>query len=98
MCEDGSPKVEVEFYPLGNGTEVINCNETKRYDIKGIGFERDVHEEQEIEKIYIEYKIKWNDPVRNIRVIERAVLVKVKVKGKLINRLYDNEEIVAEWE
>lgn len=45
-----------------------------------------------------EYLKMVSNPVKEIKVINNAVLMKVRENGKLINRLYDNEKIVAEWE
>lgn len=86
---------DVEFFPFSQPGEMerVVVKENSRYSIH-CACEK---EEGAIETCK-EYLKMVSNPVKKIKVINNAVLMKVRENGKLINRLYDNEEIVAEWE
>lgn len=88
--------VDVEFFPFQDPGVLERIRVSTKNSRYGIYCACDC-EEGAIDACK-EYLKMVSNPVKEIKVINNAVLMKVRENGKLINRLYDNEEIVAEWE
>lgn len=67
-------------------------------ELSSRGFREEVWGPYNYEERMRELKKEWFETIKDIKVIPNAVLIRLSENGKTINRLYDNDKVIAEWE
>lgn len=62
------------------------------------GYEKGEVDVYELEGVIQVSRKEWFETIKDIKVIPNAVLIRLSENGKTINRLYDNDKVIAEWE
>lgn len=67
-------------------------------ELSSRGFKEELWGPYNYDERMLELKKEWFEVIKDIKVIPNAVLIRLSENGKIINRLYDNDKVVAEWE